>query len=209
MEHNLEYISSPDVVPAKAFNVVFKSLEQVKRKQQYLPDAKQIIVGDKDVTQLLKGDDPEVVIDQLQRSGYCKPATLQTELSQLTNDEMSLVFENNKQKPLSQYLEEVSLMQRYGSNVQVRNKHETMLVAAKGLTRLVFDKSRNTKVKMFPLHGNTEIEINGIKHILDFGQDCVSVNSSDHDGKIEIEAELPVLVLVENNCAHDKKCGRI
>lgn len=149
------------------------------------------------------------MIDQLARSGYCKPASLQAELSQLTNDDMSIVFDNNKQKPLSQHLEEVSLIQRYGSNVQVRNKHETMLVAAKGLTRLVFDKSRNTKIKLFPLHGNTEVEVNGIKHILDFGQDCVVVNSSDHAGKVEIEAELPVLVLVENNCAHDKKCKRM
>ena len=80
------------------------------------------------------------MIDQLARSGYYKPTSLQAELSQLTNDDMSIVFDNNKQKPLSQHLEEVSLIQRYGSNVQVRNKHETMLVAAKGLTRLVFDK---------------------------------------------------------------------
>lgn len=50
MERDLTYISSPDVIPANAFNVVFNSLEQVKRKQQYLPEAKQIIVGDKDVT---------------------------------------------------------------------------------------------------------------------------------------------------------------
>lgn len=65
MERNLAYISSPDVLPKSAFNVVFNSLDQVKRRQQYLLNAKQIIVGDKDVTQLLKGDDPEVVIDQL------------------------------------------------------------------------------------------------------------------------------------------------
>lgn len=122
---------------------------------------------------------------------------------------MSIIFENNKQKPLSQYLEEVSLIQRYGSNVQVRNKHETMLVAAKGLTKLIFDKSQSTKIRMFPLHGNTEVEVNGIKHILDFGQECVSVDSKDHAGRIEIEAELPVLVLVENNCAHDGKCRKV
>ncbi|CAL6025770.1 Hypothetical_protein [Hexamita inflata] len=171
-------------VPSVPFNLVVDSLTDVKKYASFIPHANQLLVNNglplNFVSNVFKQP-----LSQLKNLHTF--TNLDQGLSQLNNDDLTLILTDST---IQQQLKNIQLIQRFGSNLKLVQQSGTQFVIPKGQTDL---KITNGNILLFPLHGKTEVKINGVDNLLDVGGEICEFVAEN----VKVETDMPTLVTVE------------